>query len=87
MKLLTTDVSLCRTCGKDPQYTAVWAQPEDFSTILISSKMIMDHFPDVVMRALCQLEDRNFVPSAHRVSAESGGKKCCYVVPQNPGEC
>ncbi|XP_070186231.1 diacylglycerol lipase-beta-like isoform X2 [Littorina saxatilis] len=76
-----------KTCGKDPQYTAVWAQPEDFSTILISSKMIMDHFPDVVMRALCQLEDKNFVPSAHRVSAESGGKKCCYVVPQNPGEC
>ena len=55
----------------------MWAQPEDFSSILISHKMVLDHFPDVVLRALCQLNDKNFVPCAHRVSRVASSSNEC----------
>lgn len=34
------------------QYTARWAQESEFSKILISPKMLTDHMPDILMRAL-----------------------------------
>ncbi|XP_076442835.1 diacylglycerol lipase-beta-like isoform X2 [Babylonia areolata] len=66
-----------RLCGGGPQYTAVWAKPEDFGSILISHKMVLDHFPDVVLRALCQLKDRNFVPLGHRATNTCPGGRHC----------
>ncbi|KAK7506291.1 hypothetical protein BaRGS_00002403, partial [Batillaria attramentaria] len=65
-----------RFCG-EPQYTAVWAQPEDFASIIISRKMVLDHFPDVVLRALTQLNNRNFVPQACRVNSEACSSNRC----------
>jgi len=34
------------------QYRAVWAQPESFDEILVGAKMISDHLPDTVQKAL-----------------------------------
>ncbi|XP_045682173.1 diacylglycerol lipase-beta [Phyllostomus hastatus] len=34
------------------QYTARWAQESEFSKILIGPKMLTDHMPDILMRAL-----------------------------------
>jgi sn1-specific diacylglycerol lipase len=48
-------------CGKGKRtqqfYTPVWASPEDFQRIYVSSSMALDHFPDrmlVVMRETCE---------------------------------
>ncbi|KAL8597649.1 hypothetical protein ACOMHN_031584 [Nucella lapillus] len=66
-----------RFCSGEPQYTAVWARPEDFGSILISHKMVLDHFPDVVARALGHLNDKNFVPRARRLAGCVPGSDLC----------
>lgn len=65
-----------RLCSGEPQYTAVWSTPEAFSSVVISSRMIMDHFPDVVLQALSQLESCNFVPSAEPMVHEPSDFVC-----------
>lgn len=34
------------------EYRAVWAQPESFDEILVGAKMVSDHLPDTVQKAL-----------------------------------
>ena len=48
-----------------PEYDAVWARAEIFDEILVSPKMVTDHLPNVVMKALNQLADRNYIPRHH----------------------
>uniref|UniRef100_A0A8C0FDG8 Diacylglycerol lipase-beta n=1 Tax=Bubo bubo TaxID=30461 RepID=A0A8C0FDG8_BUBBB len=48
-----------RLCSSDVKYTARWSTETVFSSILISPKMITDHMPDVVLKALDSLsQDR-----------------------------
>ena len=35
-------------CGRDREYTPMWADNEDFQEIMISPSMALDHFPDRV---------------------------------------
>ncbi|KGL73154.1 Sn1-specific diacylglycerol lipase beta, partial [Tinamus guttatus] len=44
-----------RLCSSDIKYTASWSKETVFSSILISPKMITDHMPDVVLKALNSL--------------------------------
>ncbi|KFV12909.1 Sn1-specific diacylglycerol lipase beta, partial [Pterocles gutturalis] len=44
-----------RLCSSDIKYTARWSNETVFSSILISPKMITDHMPDVVLKALNSL--------------------------------
>ncbi|NXJ67381.1 DGLB lipase, partial [Rostratula benghalensis] len=44
-----------RLCSSDTKYTARWSNETVFSSILISPKMITDHMPDVVLKALDSL--------------------------------
>ncbi|NXC27313.1 DGLB lipase, partial [Campylorhamphus procurvoides] len=44
-----------RWCSSDTKYTARWSNETVFSSILISPKMITDHMPDVVLKALNSL--------------------------------
>ncbi|XP_037238591.1 diacylglycerol lipase-beta isoform X1 [Falco biarmicus] len=44
-----------RLCSSDTKYTARWSNETVFSSILISPKMITDHMPDVVLKALNSL--------------------------------
>ncbi|NXX22666.1 DGLB lipase, partial [Podargus strigoides] len=44
-----------RWCSSDIKYTARWSNERVFSSILISPKMITDHMPDVVLKALNSL--------------------------------
>ena len=53
----------CRRCFGEPTYKAAWARAEAFDEIIVSPKMITDHLPDVVIRALEQLADQNYIPS------------------------
>ena len=55
-----TDLFICRRFGKKlNQYEAVWAEAEDFQSILISSLMWADHMPDFVLEVLnCCLPNR-----------------------------
>uniref|UniRef100_A0A672TU22 Diacylglycerol lipase-beta n=1 Tax=Strigops habroptila TaxID=2489341 RepID=A0A672TU22_STRHB len=57
-----------RWCSSDIKYTARWSNETVFSSILISPKMITDHMPDVVLKAL------NSLSQEHRSSP--GGKGC-----------
>lgn len=52
-------------CTGEPQYTAAWSDPKHFDKIVISNKMVTDHIPNTVGRALDQLAQRNYVPSIH----------------------
>ncbi|NXF29605.1 DGLB lipase, partial [Nyctibius bracteatus] len=47
--------SSSRLCSSDIKYTARWSNETVFSSILISPKMITDHMPDVVLKALNSL--------------------------------
>ncbi|KFZ58520.1 Sn1-specific diacylglycerol lipase beta, partial [Podiceps cristatus] len=48
-----------RLCSSDIKYTARWSNERVFSNILISPKMVTDHMPDVVLKALNSLsQDR-----------------------------
>ncbi|CAH1794988.1 unnamed protein product [Owenia fusiformis] len=49
-------------CGT-PSYLPHWAEMEDFSDIIVSPSMIMDHMPDAVSKALDILAERNQMPS------------------------
>ncbi|NWJ03878.1 DGLB lipase, partial [Crypturellus undulatus] len=44
-----------RLCSSDIKYTASWSKETVFSSILISPKMVTDHMPDVVLKALNSL--------------------------------
>ncbi|XP_036167949.1 diacylglycerol lipase-beta isoform X1 [Myotis myotis] len=41
------------------QYTAKWAHESEFSEILIGGKMLTDHMPDVLIRALDRVSNRD----------------------------
>ncbi|KAL4240298.1 hypothetical protein ACF0H5_001091 [Mactra antiquata] len=51
-----------QSCFGVPEYNAQWSNVEDYSKVLVSPKMLSDHFPDAVMRALTQLDDRDYIP-------------------------
>jgi len=40
------------TCCGAVEYRAVWAEPESFDEILVGARMISDHLPDTVQKAL-----------------------------------
>ncbi|XP_066496611.1 diacylglycerol lipase-beta isoform X2 [Tiliqua scincoides] len=44
-----------RWCSSDTKYTASWSKETAFGNILISPKMITDHMPDIVVKALNSL--------------------------------
>ncbi|NXL24213.1 DGLB lipase, partial [Setophaga kirtlandii] len=46
-------------CSSDSKYTARWSNESVFSSILISPKMITDHMPDVVLKALNSLSQEH----------------------------
>lgn len=48
-----------RLCSSDIKYTARWSNETVFSSILISPKMITDHMPDVVLKALNSLSQEH----------------------------
>uniref|UniRef100_A0A8B9EY84 Diacylglycerol lipase-beta n=1 Tax=Amazona collaria TaxID=241587 RepID=A0A8B9EY84_9PSIT len=48
-----------RWCSSDIKYTARWSTEAVFSSILISPKMITDHMPDVVLKALNSLSQEH----------------------------
>ncbi|XP_061849764.1 diacylglycerol lipase-beta isoform X1 [Colius striatus] len=48
-----------RLCSSDIKYTARWSNETAFSSILISPKMITDHMPDVVLKALNSLSQEH----------------------------
>ncbi|NXG40881.1 DGLB lipase, partial [Psilopogon haemacephalus] len=52
-----------RLCSSDMKYSAQWSNETAFSSILISPKMITDHMPDVVLKALNSLsqEHKSFI--------------------------
>lgn len=48
-----SSASVClRFCGAAARYSARWAHESQFSKILIGPKMLTDHMPDVLMKAL-----------------------------------
>ncbi|NWX86074.1 DGLB lipase, partial [Nothoprocta ornata] len=52
---IVEESSAKRLCSSDIKYTASWSKETVFSSILISPKMITDHMPDVVLKALNSL--------------------------------
>ncbi|XP_051488097.1 diacylglycerol lipase-beta [Apus apus] len=48
-----------RLCSSDIKYTARWSNETVFSSILISPKMVTDHMPDVVLKALNSLSQEH----------------------------
>ena len=46
----------------EPTYDAAWARADVFDEVLVSPKMLTDHMPDIVSKALEQLADRNYAP-------------------------
>ncbi|NXX37840.1 DGLB lipase, partial [Tricholaema leucomelas] len=48
-----------RLCSADIKYSAQWSNETAFSSILISPKMITDHMPDVVLKALNSLSQEH----------------------------
>ncbi|XP_015498367.1 sn1-specific diacylglycerol lipase beta isoform X1 [Parus major] len=48
-----------RLCSSDIKYTARWSNETVFGSILISPKMITDHMPDVVLKALNSLSQEH----------------------------
>lgn len=48
-----------RWCSSDVKYTASWSKETAFGNILISPKMITDHMPDIVLKALNSLAQEN----------------------------
>ena len=62
MLFMAKHILFSRTCCGIPDYYAVWSQHEEFGEVLVSPKMLSDHFPDAVLRALEQLSDKHFTP-------------------------
>ncbi|EMP34974.1 Sn1-specific diacylglycerol lipase beta [Chelonia mydas] len=54
---IVEEASSRRWCSSDVKYTARWSKETAFSNILISPKMITDHMPDVVLKALNSLTE------------------------------
>ncbi|NXK64140.1 DGLB lipase, partial [Sylvietta virens] len=52
---IVEECSSRRLCSSEIKYTARWSNETVFSSILISPKMITDHMPDVVLKALNSL--------------------------------
>ncbi|KYO30636.1 sn1-specific diacylglycerol lipase beta [Alligator mississippiensis] len=52
---IVEESSTRRWCSSDIKYTARWSKETVFRNILISPKMITDHMPDVVLKALNSL--------------------------------
>ncbi|XP_039630351.1 diacylglycerol lipase-beta [Polypterus senegalus] len=52
---ITEEGSSGRSCFSDVKYHAAWAEQHSFCSVLISPKMITDHMPDVVLKALTGL--------------------------------
>lgn len=50
-----TFISLLRSCFSQVRYRAEWSNEMAFQSILISPKMLTDHMPDAVLRALKSL--------------------------------
>ncbi|XP_075293139.1 diacylglycerol lipase-beta [Opisthocomus hoazin] len=48
-----------RLCSSDIKYAARWSSEEVFNSILISPKMVTDHMPDVVLKALKSLSQEH----------------------------
>ncbi|XP_062999198.1 diacylglycerol lipase-beta isoform X2 [Elgaria multicarinata webbii] len=48
-----------RWCSSDVKYTASWSKETAFGNILISPKMITDHMPEMVLKALNSLAQAN----------------------------
>ncbi|NXH21265.1 DGLB lipase, partial [Bucco capensis] len=48
-----------RLCSSDIKYTARWSNETAFSSILISPKMVTDHMPDAVLKALNSLSQEH----------------------------
>ncbi|KAM9838111.1 diacylglycerol lipase-beta [Aulostomus maculatus] len=44
-----------RSCISEVRYRAEWSDEMAFRSILISPRMLADHMPDIVLRALCSL--------------------------------
>ncbi|XP_057272847.1 diacylglycerol lipase-beta isoform X1 [Pezoporus wallicus] len=59
-----------RWCSSDTKYTARWSNEAVFSSILISPKMITDHMPDVVLKAL------NSLSQEHRSCISCQAREC-----------
>ncbi|NXQ54921.1 DGLB lipase, partial [Anthoscopus minutus] len=56
---IVEECSSRRLCSSDIKYTARWSNETVFSSILISPKMITDHMPDVVLKALNSLSQEH----------------------------
>ncbi|XP_062490123.1 diacylglycerol lipase-beta isoform X3 [Pezoporus occidentalis] len=59
-----------RWCSSETKYTARWSNEAVFSSILISPKMITDHMPDVVLKAL------NSLSQEHRSCISCQAREC-----------
>ncbi|XP_015281684.1 PREDICTED: sn1-specific diacylglycerol lipase beta [Gekko japonicus] len=56
---ITEENSTRRWCTSDVKYSASWSKETAFGNILISPKMITDHMPDVVLKALNSLAEES----------------------------
>ncbi|NXY48632.1 DGLB lipase, partial [Ceuthmochares aereus] len=56
---IVEESSCSRWCSSDIKYTARWSNQTVFSSILISPKMVTDHMPDVVLKALNSLSQEH----------------------------
>ncbi|NWH60900.1 DGLB lipase, partial [Geococcyx californianus] len=56
---IVEESSCSRLCSSDIKYTARWSNQTVFSSILISPKMVTDHMPDVVLKALNSLSQEH----------------------------
>ncbi|NXX92790.1 DGLB lipase, partial [Centropus bengalensis] len=56
---IVEESSCSRWCSSDIKYTARWSNQTAFSSILISPKMVTDHMPDVVLKALNSLSQEH----------------------------
>ncbi|ELU06110.1 hypothetical protein CAPTEDRAFT_162985 [Capitella teleta] len=54
------------SCWDTPLYQVAWARTEQLDNIIVSPKMLTDHMPDVIHKALVQLEEKGQGPR-HRV--------------------
>ncbi|XP_042293775.1 diacylglycerol lipase-beta [Sceloporus undulatus] len=56
---IVEETSTRRWCTSDIRYAASWSKETAFGNILISPKMITDHMPEVVLKALNSLVEAN----------------------------
>ncbi|XP_077979551.1 diacylglycerol lipase-beta-like [Glandiceps talaboti] len=51
-----------RTCCGEVVYHASWAGHDTLSSIVVSARMVLDHMPDTVLKALNQLAESTLLP-------------------------